>query len=95
MRAFIDWVRPYVRGECPFPHRFTMQKRRREWYCDSLWQAHERYEWNGSNFAVNQAELECLAGVEDADRLAQVGDWLIECETADDLLARFEEWSSS
>ena len=36
------------------------------------------------------AELE---GVEDADRLAQVGDWLIECETADDLFARFEDWS--
>ena len=36
-----------------------------------------------------------LEGVEDADRLAQVGDWIIECETADDLLARFEEWSSS
>ena len=36
-----------------------------------------------------------LEGVEDADRLAQVGDWIIECKTADDLLARFEEWSSS
>ena len=36
-----------------------------------------------------------LDGVEDADRLAQVGDWIIECETADDLFARFEDWSSS
>ena len=36
-----------------------------------------------------------LQGVEDADRLAQVGDWIIECETADDLFARFEDWSSS
>ena len=36
------------------------------------------------------AELE---GVEDADCLAQVGDWIIECETADDLFARFEDWS--
>ena len=34
-----------------------------------------------------------LAGVEDADRLAQVGDWIIECETPDDLFARFEDWS--
>ena len=34
-----------------------------------------------------------LEGVEDADRLAQVGDWIIECETADDLFARFEDWS--
>ena len=30
-----------------------------------------------------------------ADRLAQVGDWIIECETADALFARFEDWSSS
>ncbi len=36
-----------------------------------------------------------LEGVEDADRLAQVGDWIIECETSDDLFARFEDWSSS
>ena len=34
-----------------------------------------------------------LEGVEDADRLAQVGDWIIECETSDDLFARFEDWS--
>ena len=29
-----------------------------------------------------------LAGVTDPDRLAQVGDWIIECETGADLLAR-------
>ena len=29
-----------------------------------------------------------LAGVTDADRLARVGDWIIECATASDLLAR-------
>ncbi len=34
-----------------------------------------------------------LEGVEDADRLAQVGDWIIECENSDDLLARFNDWS--
>ncbi|MCY4119416.1 MAG: Rpn family recombination-promoting nuclease/putative transposase [Acidobacteria bacterium] len=34
-----------------------------------------------------------LEGVEDADRLAQVGDWIIECETAADLFARFENRS--
>ena len=27
----------------------------------------------------------------DADRLAQVGDWIIECKTADDLFGRFQE----
>ena len=36
-----------------------------------------------------------LDGVADSDRLAQVGDWLIECGTADALFARFEDWSSS
>ena len=35
-----------------------------------------------------------LEGVADSDRLAQVGDWIIECGTADDLFARFEDWSS-
>ncbi len=36
-----------------------------------------------------------LKGIEDADRLAHVGDWIIECETADDLFARLEDWSQS
>ena len=36
-----------------------------------------------------------LERVADSDRLAQVGDCIIECETADDLFARFEDWSSS
>ena len=36
-----------------------------------------------------------LEGVTDSDRLAQVGDWIIECGTADDLFARLEDWSSS
>ena len=36
-----------------------------------------------------------LEGVADSDRLARVGDWLIECGTADALFARFEDWSSS
>ena len=29
-----------------------------------------------------------LAGETDSERLAQVGEWIIECETGDDLLAR-------
>ena len=36
-----------------------------------------------------------LEGVADSDRLGRVGDWLIECGTADALFARFEDWSSS
>ena len=34
-----------------------------------------------------------LKGVADSDRLAQVGDWIIECETAADLLDRFQKGS--
>ena len=36
-----------------------------------------------------------LEGVADSARLAQVGDWIIECGTADDLFARLDDWSSS
>ena len=32
-----------------------------------------------------------LEGVADSDRLTQIGDWIIECETAADLFARFVE----
>ena len=32
-----------------------------------------------------------LEGVADSDRLAQIGDWIIDCETAADLFARFVE----
>ena len=32
-----------------------------------------------------------LEGVQDSDRLGQVGDWIIECESADELFARFED----
>ena len=34
-----------------------------------------------------------LEGVADSDRLAQVGDWIIECETAAELFARFRAGS--
>ena len=45
--------------------------------------------------AVGERLAAALEGVADSDRLAQVGDWIIECGTADDLFARFEDWSSS
>ena len=43
--------------------------------------------------AAGERLAAALEGVEDADRLAQVGDWIIECETAADLFARLEDWS--
>ena len=78
VRAFIDWLRPYVRGDCLFQHSFTMLRPYREWCCDSLWQAYERYEWNGVDIDVNRAELDCLAAcvrraVREDDRSAFVG----------------------
>ncbi len=36
-----------------------------------------------------------LAGVTDADRLARVGDWIIECATASELLARVRDDNGS
>ncbi len=38
--------------------------------------------------AAGEGLAAALAGVVDPDRLAQVGDWIIECETGADLLAR-------
>jgi hypothetical protein len=38
--------------------------------------------------AAGERLAAALAGVTDPDRLAQVGDWIIECATASDLLAR-------
>ena len=35
-----------------------------------------------------------LAGVGDADRLAQAGDWIIDCATGEELIARFGNGSS-
>ena len=38
--------------------------------------------------AAGEGLASALAGVADPERLAQVGDWIIECETGADLLAR-------
>ena len=41
--------------------------------------------------ATAQRLAAALAEVTDADRLAEVGDWIIECGTAADLLARLPD----
>ena len=61
VERFIEWLRPYIRGDRAFEHSFRMFKPNRDWRCSSLWDAHRRYEWNGMDFDVNQAELDCLA----------------------------------
>ena len=43
--------------------------------------------------AAGERLAAALAGVADPDRLAQVADWIIECETAAELFARFTEGS--
>ena len=80
VEAFIEWLRPYIRGDRAFEHSFKMLKPKppRDWRCSSLWDAHERYEWNGMDFDVNQAELDCLAecirrAVKENDRFGFVG----------------------
>ena len=45
--------------------------------------------------AAGERLAAALAGVADSARLAHVGDWLIECGTADALFARLEDRSSS
>ena len=58
--AFVDWLRPHVRGDRPFQHQFMMLKPHRAWRCRSIWQAYENYWWHGS-FEVNQEKLDCLS----------------------------------
>ena len=75
---FIGWLRQRVRGDEAVPHSYTMLRPNRDWHCSSLWEAHERYEFNGMDFAVNQAELDCLTArirraVKENDRSAFVG----------------------
>ena len=41
----------------------------------------------GAGTAARLSEL--LAGVEDAEALIEVGDWVVECRTGDELLERF------
>ena len=41
--------------------------------------------------ATGERLASVLDGVADSDRLAQVGDWIIECATGDELFARFED----
>lgn len=78
VERFIGWLCLRVRGDKAFPHSYTMLKPARDWRCNSLWEAHERYEWNGLDFAANQAELDRLAAcvrraVREDDRSAFVG----------------------
>ena len=66
VEAFIDWLRPHVRGDCLFQHKFTMLKPHLDWSCNSIWEAHENYWWpipgrNTGSFEANQGELDRLA----------------------------------
>ena len=44
--------------------------------------------------AAAQRLAAALEDVADPDRLAQVGDWIIECDTAADLFGRLSDWSA-
>ena len=66
VEAFIDWLRPHVRGDCLFQHTFTMLKPHLDWSCNSIWEAYENYWWpipgrNTGSFEANQGELDRLA----------------------------------
>ncbi len=44
--------------------------------------------------AAAQRLAAAIEKVADPDRLAQVGDWIIECGTAADLFGRLSDWSA-
>ena len=76
VEAFIDWLRPHIRGDCRFQHKFTLLKPHRDWSCNSIWEAYENYWWpipgrNTGSFEANQGELDRLAA---AVRRARDGD---------------------
>ena len=76
VEAFIDWLRPHIRGDCRFQHKFTLLKPHRDWRCNSIWEAYENYWWpipgrNTGSFEANQGELDRLAA---AVRRARDGD---------------------
>ena len=67
VKAFIDWLRPHVRGDCCFRHEFTMLRPHGDWSCGSIWEAYQNYRWpipgrNTGSFDANQRELDRLAG---------------------------------
>ena len=76
VEAFIDWLRPHVRGDCLFQQKFTMLKPHRDWSCNSIWEAYENYWWpirgrNTGSFEANQEKPDRLA---DDVRRARDGD---------------------
>ena len=80
VEAFIDWLRPHVRGDCPFQHKFTMLKPKpyRDWSCNFIWEAYENYWWpirdrrDTGSFEDNQEKLDRLAA--DVRRAGDVDD---------------------
>ena len=70
-------------------------ERSKEWLKEGLEQGleHERAllcRMTASRFGVATAErlAELLAPITDTERLADVGDWLVQCDTGTDFLAR-------
>ena len=61
VKSFIEWLRPYVRGDKDFRHEYTMLNPECDWSCGSLWEAYKGYVWDGGNFDDNQAKLNRLA----------------------------------
>ena len=57
VRDFVNWLNLRVTGEKPFPHSYYSSKPEGYWECSSLYEAYEKYEWNGCSFAENQSSL--------------------------------------
>ena len=61
VQQFIEWLRPRVRGDEPFPHSYRTRRPAGDWCCGSIQEAYERYRWRGEGFEVNQEQLDGLA----------------------------------
>ena len=61
VRPFVEWLRRRVGDEEAFKHSYRMVRPACDWYCNSLWEAHEKYCWQGKDFEDNQRRLDCLA----------------------------------
>jgi hypothetical protein len=56
--AFLEWLRPALRGAAPFVHRYRDRRHGTEWTCATLHHAFTSYRWSGNDWAANKRELD-------------------------------------
>lgn len=43
---FVNWVRPRISGEIEFKHEYVLNKKKKSWKCNSIYNAFENYQWD-------------------------------------------------